>query len=53
MELQVDNFPDLDSLHAWFRSGALEANPIGVEVDFDDLIARRRADEPLAPHVGG
>jgi catechol-2,3-dioxygenase len=47
VELQIDNFPDSASLHAWFRSGAFERNPIGVDIDFEKLIARRRDGEPL------
>jgi catechol 2,3-dioxygenase-like lactoylglutathione lyase family enzyme len=46
VELQIDNFPDSETLHAWFRSGAFEANPIGVDIDVDDLIARHRAGTP-------
>jgi len=40
VELQIDNFPDLASLAAWFASGALERNPIGVTFDPDKLLAR-------------
>ena len=46
VELQVDNFPDAESLNAWFRSGAFEKNPIGVTFDPADLLARYRAGEP-------
>lgn len=37
VELQIDNFPDTESLNAWFQSGAFAKNPIGVEFDPDVL----------------
>jgi len=46
VELQIDNFESTDALNAWFRSGAFAENPIGVEFDPDDLIARYRAGTP-------
>jgi hypothetical protein len=46
VELQIDNFESTDALNAWFRSGAFADNPIGVEFDPDDLIARYRAGTP-------
>jgi catechol-2,3-dioxygenase len=39
-ELQVDNFPDVASLNAWFRSGAFAQNPIGVDFDPEKLLAK-------------
>lgn len=45
VELQVDNFPDNESLAAWFRSGAFKANPLGVTFDPADLAARYHAGE--------
>ena len=51
LELQIDNFPDSASLHAWFRSGAFEANPIGVNIEFEDLIDRYRSGTPMAELV--
>jgi catechol-2,3-dioxygenase len=53
VELQVDNHPDSESLHEWFRSGAFARNPLGEAYDPDELLARHRAGEPedalLAP----
>ena len=46
VELQIDNFPDAESLNAWFRSGAFKQNPIGVNFDPAELVARFRAGEP-------
>jgi len=40
VELQIDNFPDIASLHAWFASGAFAKNPIGVNYDPEKLLAR-------------
>lgn len=40
VELQIDNFPDAEALHAWFRSGAFAENPIGVSFDPEKLLAR-------------
>jgi catechol-2,3-dioxygenase len=48
IELQIDNFPDEETLMGWFRTGAFEANPIGVNFDPERLLARFRAGEPLA-----
>jgi catechol-2,3-dioxygenase len=46
VELQIDNFESTDALNAWFRSGAFAENPIGVEFDPEDLVARYRAGTP-------
>jgi catechol-2,3-dioxygenase len=46
VELQIDNFESIEALHDWFRSGAFAQNPIGVEFDVDDLVARFRAGVP-------
>jgi len=51
IELQVDNFPNQAALHAWFRSGAFAANPIGVNFDPDVLLARLERGDPLAELV--
>jgi catechol-2,3-dioxygenase len=45
VEFQVDNFPSVEELHAWFRSGEFEKNPIGVNFDPDQLLERWRAGE--------
>ena len=56
VEIQVDNFATVEALNDWFATGEFNRNPIGVNFDFEDLIARRRAGEPaenlLFPHAG-
>jgi catechol-2,3-dioxygenase len=51
VELQVDNFPDVESLNAWMRSDAFAKNPIGVEYDPDELARNVRAGVPHAELV--
>jgi catechol-2,3-dioxygenase len=51
VELQVDNFPTVEELHAWFRSGAFASNPIGVVFDADELVAKFKAGVPVAELV--
>jgi catechol-2,3-dioxygenase len=46
IELQVDNFPTIEALNAWFATGAFERNPIGVDIRFDDLVDRLHRGEP-------
>jgi catechol-2,3-dioxygenase len=46
VELQIDNFESTEALNAWFRSGAFAENPIGVEFDPEELVARYRAGVP-------
>jgi len=48
VELQVDNFPDIEALNAWFKSGALAKNPIGVDFDPEKLLARWQNGDPEA-----
>jgi len=56
VEIQVDNFPSVAALNEWFASGEFNRNPIGVNFEFDELIARHRAGEPagdlLYPQAG-
>ena len=40
VELQIDNFPDVAALTAWFASGDFAKNPIGVDFDPEKLLAR-------------
>jgi len=47
VELQIDNFDSDEALDAWMRSGAFQANPIGVEFDPDVLAARLERGDPL------
>ncbi|MFD4862943.1 VOC family protein [Streptomyces atratus] len=51
IELQIDNFATEEALDEWFRSGAFEANPIGVEFDPDDLVRRFDSGESFAELV--
>jgi len=46
VELQVDNYPDVASLNAWFASGAFAKNPIGVTFEPEKLLARWRNGDP-------
>ncbi|MFJ1846517.1 VOC family protein [Streptomyces sp. NPDC088146] len=51
IELQIDNFATAEALDEWFRSGAFEANPIGVEFDPDELVRRFDSGESFAELV--
>lgn len=46
IELQVDSFPDAEATNAWMRSDAFNRNPIGIEFDADDMLARIAAGVP-------
>jgi catechol 2,3-dioxygenase-like lactoylglutathione lyase family enzyme len=37
VELQVDNYDSIEDLHGFFRSSYFEDNPVGIDVDPDDL----------------
>jgi catechol-2,3-dioxygenase len=64
MEFQVDSFDTNDEANAFIASERFGANPIGVEFDPDDWLARlrggmpaseflmRRTDEPVSPIRG-
>jgi catechol 2,3-dioxygenase-like lactoylglutathione lyase family enzyme len=43
MEFQVDRCADAKDAHAFMNSEAFAANPIGVEVDFEALLAQHRS----------
>jgi catechol-2,3-dioxygenase len=47
VELQVDNFPSVAELNAWFRSGAFARNPIGVVFDADELVRKFESGVPV------
>jgi catechol-2,3-dioxygenase len=47
IELQVDNYPTVEALNAWFRSGAFARNPIGVDFDPDELVRKFNAGVPV------
>jgi catechol 2,3-dioxygenase-like lactoylglutathione lyase family enzyme len=46
VEIQVDNFPNIEALNEWFATGEFNRNPIGVNFDFDELVERLKAGEP-------
>ena len=46
VETQVDTLT-LDEAEQFMASPAFAANPIGIDVDFDSLVARRRAGESV------
>jgi len=48
IELQVDNFADLQGLLGWASSGAFAINPIGTLFDPEDLARRLEAGAPEA-----
>jgi len=47
VEIQVDNFPTVAELNAWFQSGAFARNPIGVTFDADELVRRYESGVPV------
>ena len=47
VELQIDNFQDLAELARTFQNPDFDANPIGEDIDFEALIRRYEAGEPL------
>jgi len=49
MEFQVDCCRNADEAHLYMSSEAFAANPVGVEVDFDSLLAQYR--EGVAPET--
>ena len=46
MEFQVDCCANADEAHAYMHTDAFAANPVGVEVDFDSLLAQYRNGVP-------
>lgn len=46
IELQVDSFPSADATNAWMRSEAFNRNPIGIEFNPDDMLAKFRSGVP-------
>lgn len=51
VELQIDVFPDAEKTQEFIGSAAFAENPIGVEFDAEELIARFEAGEPVAELV--
>ena len=48
VEFQVDNFPTVDELHAFFRTDTFAKNPIGVNFDPERLLERFRRGDPVS-----
>ncbi|HCP01120.1 MAG: biphenyl 2,3-dioxygenase [Alphaproteobacteria bacterium] len=46
VELQTDNFENVEALNTWFATGAFDREPIGVDIDMDELVERYQAGEP-------
>ena len=46
VELQTDNFESLEALNKWFATGAFDREPIGVDIDMEDVAARFHAGAP-------
>jgi catechol-2,3-dioxygenase len=51
VELQIDNFATAEEGQAWMRSAAFAQNPVGVEYDPDEMVARFRSGAPVAELV--
>ena len=48
MEFQVDSYTSNDEANAFMRGPGFSANPIGVEFDPEDWLARKKAGTPLS-----
>ncbi len=48
VELQIDNYPTVQELNAWFRRGEFQRNPIGTTYDADELAREYHAGVPFA-----
>lgn len=48
IELQIDNYDSIEDATAFFYSDAFAENPVGVEFDPEDLLARFKAGESEA-----
>lgn len=48
MEFQVDSYRTNEEANAFMKGPGFDQNPIGVEFDPDDLVARLRAGEPVS-----
>ncbi|TDD42468.1 biphenyl 2,3-dioxygenase [Saccharopolyspora elongata] len=51
IELQIDSFDTEEETQAFFESDAFVTNPIGVDFDPEELIARFESGEPFAELV--
>jgi hypothetical protein len=48
---QIDNFATAKEGQDWLRTPAFDRNPIGIEYDPDELVARFKAGVPMAELV--
>ena len=48
VELAVDNFDDVDSMNAWFATGAFDRNFVGVPFDPEDMVKQHREGASMA-----
>ena len=48
VEMQVDNFPDVDDATAYMTGPEFEEDPVGVSFDPDKMIGARRAGTPVS-----
>lgn len=48
VELQVDRFADALDAQAWMKGEAFARNPIGIEIDPEEIRGRLLANEPVA-----
>lgn len=51
VELQIDNFGTAEEGQAWMKTPAFDRNPIGVEYEPDELVAKFRSGVPVAELV--
>jgi hypothetical protein len=47
MEFQVDCYSGADEAHRFMQSEAFAANPIGVNINADELLAKYRSGVPV------
>jgi catechol 2,3-dioxygenase-like lactoylglutathione lyase family enzyme len=47
VELQIDNFPSRAALDEFLSDGRFRVNPIGIDFDPEELVARRKAGVPV------
>ena len=48
VELQIDNFPSRAAVDEFLADGRFRVNPIGIDFDPEELLARRRAGASVA-----
>jgi catechol-2,3-dioxygenase len=47
MEFQVDCYPNADAAHEFMQSEAFAANPVGVNIDAEELLQKYRSGVPV------